>query len=89
MKISLQDWIGKGKTSPKIPVFHHPVHGSAPYPPPNELVIIGPIDFTEFHQPKNIDELFAGLDDIGEVNLPIVDKHRFETHFLSICLSTF
>jgi hypothetical protein len=89
MKISLQDWIGKRKTSPKIPVFHHPVHGSAPYPPPTELVIAGPIDFTEFHQPKNIDELFTGLDDIGEVNLPIVDKHRFETHFLSICLSTF
>jgi hypothetical protein len=61
-----------------IPVYHHPVHGAAPFPPPTEQVITGPIDFTEFHQPQNIDDLFAGLDDIGEVNLPIVDKRLFD-----------
>jgi hypothetical protein len=41
-------------------------------------VIIWPINFTEFQQPKNISEIFKGLDDIGEVNLPIVDKHLFD-----------
>jgi hypothetical protein len=61
-----------------IPVFHHPVHGAAPYPPPTEQIIIGPIDFTDFLQPENIDEIFAGLEDIGEVNLPIVDMRLFD-----------
>jgi hypothetical protein len=35
-------------------------------------------DLTEFHQPNNIDDVFTGLDDIGEINLPIVDKCLFE-----------
>jgi hypothetical protein len=62
----------------RIPIFHHPVHGSTPFPPPTEQVIAGPIDFTDFQQPENLDEIFAGLDDIGEVNLPIVDKRLFD-----------
>jgi hypothetical protein len=60
-----------------FPVMHHPVHGPAPLQPPLEPVIAGPIDFTDFRQPKNIDEIFQGLDDIGEVNLPVVDQRLF------------
>jgi hypothetical protein len=41
-----------------IPVMHHPVHGPTPFPPPLELVLAGSIDFTNFQQPENIDELF-------------------------------
>jgi hypothetical protein len=61
----------------RVPVFHHPVHGVVP-PPPIEQVILGSIDFTDFHQPENINDIFAGLDDIGEVNLPIIDKRLFD-----------
>jgi hypothetical protein len=61
-----------------FPVMHHPVHGSAPLPPPLEPVLAGPIDFTDFQQPKNIDEIFQGLDDIGEVNLLVVDQRLFD-----------
>jgi hypothetical protein len=59
-------------------VYHHLVHATAPHPPPTEPVIVGPIDFTDFQQHDNIDEIFTSLDDIGEVNLPIVDKRLFE-----------
>jgi hypothetical protein len=61
-----------------FPVMHHPVHGPAPFPPPAEPVLEGPIDFTDFLQSDNIDEIFQGLDEIGEVNLPIVDHHLFD-----------
>jgi hypothetical protein len=61
-----------------FPVMHHPVHGPAPLPPPLEPVLAGPIDFTDFQQSKNIDEIFQGLDDIGEVNLPVVDQRLFD-----------
>jgi hypothetical protein len=61
-----------------IPVMHHPLHGPTPFPPPVEPVLAGPIDFTGFQQPKNIDEIFQGLDDIGEVNLPMVDHRLFD-----------
>jgi hypothetical protein len=68
----------QGEDHSGILVFHHPVHGSAPFPPPTEQVIAGPIDFTDFQQPENLDEIFAGLDDLGEVNLPIVDKRLLD-----------
>jgi hypothetical protein len=61
-----------------IPVMHHLVHGPAPFPPPAEPVLAGPIDFTNFQQSENIDEIFQGLDDIGEVNLPVVDHRLFD-----------
>jgi hypothetical protein len=58
--------------------MHHPVHGPAPFPPPAEPVLAGPVDFTDFQQPENIDEIFQGLEDIGEVNLPVVDSRLFD-----------
>jgi hypothetical protein len=60
------------------------VVGAALYPLPAEPVISGSIDFTDFHQPRNIDDIFAGLDDIGEVNLPIVDKCIFDNIALAL-----
>jgi hypothetical protein len=61
-----------------IPVMHQPMHGPAPFPLPVEPVLAGPIDFTYFQQLENIDEIFQGLDDIGEVNLPVVDHRLFD-----------
>jgi hypothetical protein len=61
-----------------IPVMHLPVHSPAPFPPPAEAVLTGPIDFTEFQQPENTDEVFQGLNDMGEVNLPVVDSRLFD-----------
>jgi hypothetical protein len=37
-----------------------------------------PIDITTFQQAENINEIFNGLVDIKEVNLPAVDKHLFD-----------
>jgi hypothetical protein len=71
-----------------FPVMHHPVHGPAPFPPPAEPVQTGPIDFTDFQQPDNIDEIFQGMEDIGEVNLPVVPTLRWlpSTRYQTILL---
>jgi hypothetical protein len=59
-------------------VMHHPIFRLACYPPPSEPTYTEPIDITSFQQPHNINENSRGLDDIGEVNLPSVDKRLFE-----------
>jgi hypothetical protein len=60
------------------PVVHHPAYGPAPFPPPTEPVYAGPIDITSFLQPENIDEMFRGFEDMGEVNLHVVDTRLFD-----------
>jgi hypothetical protein len=70
------DWHDEEITAP--PILHHPLFGASPYPPPLELVFTGPIDYTAFEQPHNMDDIFAGAEDVGEVTLPIVDKQSFK-----------
>jgi hypothetical protein len=49
------------------PIMHHPVYGPAAFSTPAEPVQVKAIDILDFERPENIDEIFAGLEDIGEV----------------------